>query len=284
MLLYPDFSIRISAGQSSLTAHRSFSQLTTSFIGSQCQGIHPALFFALPFAFHKKLFSCFLCWFSFSDLYANCFGKHRSFYPTSNFFSHRLWVLFDVVVLKDFTLSTRSFLIFALHLLFSFQDTPRKTNKFVLLWRVLLRKTSPPLPCSFQNRFQKKVSFLLKSALNEILSDEILWMKEWAQVDSNHRPHAYQACALTGWAMGPFLGGDEGNRTPDPLLAKQVLSQLSYTPIFFRAGFSFAFNVPSRYLQNWTMQLQVISYRRKRLEAELGVFWVFSVLENLGSP
>ena len=27
------------------------------------------------------------------------------------------------------------------------------------------------------------------------------------------------------------LGGDEENRTPDPLLAKQVLSQLSYTPI-----------------------------------------------------
>ena len=32
--------------------------------------------------------------------------------------------------------------------------------------------------------------------------------------------------------MGPSLGGDEGNRTPDPLLAKQVLSQLSYTPSF----------------------------------------------------
>ena len=27
----------------------------------------------------------------------------------------------------------------------------------------------------------------------------------------------------------PF-GGDEENRTPDPLLARQVLSQLSYTP------------------------------------------------------
>ena len=26
----------------------------------------------------------------------------------------------------------------------------------------------------------------------------------WEQVDSNHRPHAYQACALTGWAMFPF--------------------------------------------------------------------------------
>ena len=31
----------------------------------------------------------------------------------------------------------------------------------------------------------------------------------------------------------PFgLNGDEGNRTPDPLLARQVLSQLSYTPLF----------------------------------------------------
>ena len=35
--------------------------------------------------------------------------------------------------------------------------------------------------------------------------------------------------------MGPSLGGDEGNRTPDPLLAKQVLSQLSYTPVCFEA-------------------------------------------------
>ena len=29
----------------------------------------------------------------------------------------------------------------------------------------------------------------------------------------------------------PALGGDERDRTDDPLLAKQVLSQLSYTPI-----------------------------------------------------
>ena len=28
-----------------------------------------------------------------------------------------------------------------------------------------------------------------------------------------------------------YLIGDEGIRTPDPLLARQVLSQLSYTPI-----------------------------------------------------
>ena len=32
----------------------------------------------------------------------------------------------------------------------------------------------------------------------------------------------------------PERGGDERDRTDDPLLAKQVLSQLSYTPIFSR--------------------------------------------------
>ena len=41
--------------------------------------------------------------------------------------------------------------------------------------------------------------------------------------------------------MSPFMGlrvstklsgGDERDRTDDPLLAKQVLSQLSYTPVF----------------------------------------------------
>ena len=37
--------------------------------------------------------------------------------------------------------------------------------------------------------------------------------------------------------MRPF-GGDEEDRTPDPLLAKQVLSQLSYTPIALLLLFS----------------------------------------------
>ena len=33
------------------------------------------------------------------------------------------------------------------------------------------------------------------------------------------------------WPYHSPFGGDEQNRTVDPLLAKQVLSQLSYTPI-----------------------------------------------------
>ena len=75
-------------------------------------------------------------------------------------------------------------------------------------------------------------------------------------MDSNHRPLGYQPSALTSCATDRFsqkafcsiptrqrmlpipdalaglpAGGDEGNRTLDPLLAGQVLSQLSYTPI-----------------------------------------------------
>ena len=51
---------------------------------------------------------------------------------------------------------------------------------------------------------------------------------------SNHLSYAPM------WLLSSFLlvraafaaGGDDGNRTHDPLLAGQVLSQLSYTPIF----------------------------------------------------
>ena len=42
---------------------------------------------------------------------------------------------------------------------------------------------------------------------------------KWAQVDSNHRPHAYQACALTGWAIGPCRVS---------LMGSYLLSHLSF--------------------------------------------------------
>ena len=39
-------------------------------------------------------------------------------------------------------------------------------------------------------------------------------------------------------------GGDEENRTPDPLLARQVLSQLSYAPMFLLDLFVYNFVIP----------------------------------------
>ena len=45
-LLHTDFSIRKSADQWIFAPPRSLSQLIASFVGSQCQGIRPALFLA----------------------------------------------------------------------------------------------------------------------------------------------------------------------------------------------------------------------------------------------
>ena len=45
-LLVPGFPIRTSMDQCLLTAPHGFSQLTASFIGSWCQGIHPVLLLA----------------------------------------------------------------------------------------------------------------------------------------------------------------------------------------------------------------------------------------------
>ena len=33
----------------------------------------------------------------------------------------------------------------------------------------------------------------------------MLFKKWWAKMDSNHRPHDYQSCALASWAIGPFF-------------------------------------------------------------------------------
>ena len=40
------------------------------------------------------------------------------------------------------------------------------------------------------------------------------------------------------FAIRGEIGGRGGTRTPDPLLAKQVLCQLSYTPMVEKMGFS----------------------------------------------
>ena len=46
---------------------------------------------------------------------------------------------------------------------------------------------------------------LICGALKRSVWSRRLLSSWWAQVDSNHRPHAYQACALTTWAMSPLV-------------------------------------------------------------------------------
>ena len=71
-------------------------------------------------------------------------------------------------------------------------------------------------------------------------------------VRSNHL--SYAPFLFCGWLSVFFscftFGGDEEDRTPDPLLAGQVLSQLSYTPSGLAFSVFFAFSrIPfSRFL------------------------------------
>ena len=50
--------------------------------------------------------------------------------------------------------------------------------------------------------------------------------------------------------------GDDGIRTHDPLLAGQVLSQLSYTPMWFSVALFFGFNDQSLPISNRTLKIE----------------------------
>ena len=59
---------------------------------------------------------------------------------------------------------------------------------------------------------------------NRLSYKPISWFERWFPT----RPLVFPASAIAVRRTG----GDERVRTDDPLLAKQVLSQLSYTPLF----------------------------------------------------
>ena len=73
--------------------------------------------------------------------------------------------------------------------------------------------------------------------------------KNWRPgTGSNRRPLAWQASVLTNWTTGPYkkIGGRNRARTYDPLLVRQMLSQLSYATVFLSTRFSilcFCFSV-----------------------------------------
>ena len=69
------------------------------------------------------------------------------------------------------------------------------------------------------------------------LPTELQRQKKWRPgTGSNRRPLAWQASVLTNWTTGPPLGGNNRARTYDPLLVRQMLSQLSYAPMRSLSG------------------------------------------------
>ena len=59
----------------------------------------------------------------------------------------------------------------------------------------------------------------------------------WAKMDSNHRPHDYQSCALASWAIGPYLVDTSSislaSATSCPKLTHCAASPLQIKPFGF---------------------------------------------------
>ena len=173
------FHIRISADRSLFAAPRSFSQLIASFFGSWCQGIHLMLLFA--WTSFWIFFSCSL-WIAWVSLNI-CFGADFN----QLFRSKKVWSFLRFFFPSgwDFTLN-----------LGNCSSLPKligKTysNLFCLLKCVLFYLF---VSTHFTSLFGFQWTFSLPKYFR---------LRWWAQVDSNHRPRAYQARALTTWAMSP---------------------------------------------------------------------------------
>ena len=167
--------IRISTGHRIFAPYRGFSQLVTSFFGAMYLGI---------------LRKPFVAW---SSLFLLVFPSD---FENSIILTRLISLIFTVLSLL-------------LKLLLTFSCFINQISFTLLIWKFLF---------AFRTRLYSLIETLticyavvnlLLSKLNRVrfglaspyLSLTRLW---WAQMDSDHRPHAYQACALTSWAMSPF--------------------------------------------------------------------------------
>ena len=118
-------------------------------------------------------------------------------------------------------------------------DSPKHIGAYPVLHRLLVPRHSPYALniltylllyfiyiaiCSFQCSVYQQVNVdsYIRSLTSQICSLAML-----VQIWSSLRMTYHQFVSQIGLGQ---LGGDEEDRTPDPLLARQVLSQLSYTP------------------------------------------------------
>ena len=107
---------------------------------------------------------------------------------------------------------------------------------------------------------------LQNSIIQVLTSCLTLLQKWWAKMDSNHRPHDYQSCALASWAIGPYdffwwrLAGS--NRWPPACKAGALPAELNPHIVF-----TVCLGTSSLYPLNW------ITHRQASLVLTLGRYW-----------
>ena len=134
----------------------------------------------------------------------NSFGRAAPL-PLFYFFLHILFAFLRWNVVLYFRIKLHSILITNSRLLLFF----RADLHFLCELRVFLYAASKKRKID-KMYFRADLHFLCEPSVYLYAASKKMWSsrKWWAQVDSNHRPHAYQACALTTWAMSPccYLG------------------------------------------------------------------------------
>ena len=61
------------------------------------------------------------------------------------------------------------------------------------------------LSFSFKRLNEASIPWCFSQSLNSAFCiPHSAFKKWWAKMDSNHRPHDYQSCALASWAIGPY--------------------------------------------------------------------------------
>ena len=108
---------------------------------------------------------------------------------------------------------------------------------------------------SFQGAF---FELLIPKRLNEISTSigisvnlfyllSYIFFKWWAKMDSNHRPHDYQSCALASWAIGPSSKSNSLIPFPSSAFRLPKTSYRSFaSPLKLKPaslGFQFVFDV-----------------------------------------
>ena len=117
--------------------------------------------------------------------------------------------------------------------------------QLIAAYHVFLRLLMPRhSPCALSNLTSLFQVFLLSWASYRIIWVSVISLFRNCLINLHWLPVSFKKLKITFlldflhysvdnlqiWTSHDVRGGDEENRTPDPLLARQVLSQLSYTP------------------------------------------------------
>ena len=226
VLHHEGFPIRKSAGQCLFPTHRGLSQVITSFIGSQCQGIHLTLFFAwtavllFSILYHRNLKQIQLFCLSFAN---NCI----------------LWV-----VRSKKTMIFRSYVVLSAS---RFLSKPTKLFPLLLYGKTFI---------IFNNKFFSITTICFVSFLYSVFNEHVLcpadrWSQSLLAQDCPFTNHSSNMCLYLARLLRNTcsiearvirLVGPSGLEPPTSCLSGTRSNLLSYEPMWLVSDFLFHLN------------------------------------------